>query len=219
MLVVGGHTRNIGKTALVVDLLRAFPNAGWTAVKITQYGHGICSRDGEACDCAPAEHTFALDEERDAAGKSDTSRFLAAGAAHSLWLRAKQGRLAEALPLLRGALDDHAGPRGNVIIESNSLLQFVRPQLYLVVLDPSQRDFKDSARLHLDRADALVIREGERGAATERPFRASAAWNPRVTQGLMGGKQEFRQALGRPLPGGLIEVVRERMFGPGRVPR
>ena len=47
LLVVGGHTRNIGKTALVVDLIRAFPEAAWTAVKITQYGHGVCSISGE----------------------------------------------------------------------------------------------------------------------------------------------------------------------------
>ena len=65
LIVVGGHTRGIGKTALVVDIVRATPEAGWTAVKITQYGHGVCTRHGKACGCAPGEHTVALDEERD----------------------------------------------------------------------------------------------------------------------------------------------------------
>ena len=62
-LVVGGHTRNIGKSALVVDIIRAFPEAAWSAVKITQHGHGVCSINGEECDCAPVDHSFAMDEE------------------------------------------------------------------------------------------------------------------------------------------------------------
>ena len=96
-LVVGGHTRSIGKTALVVDLIRAFPGAEWTAVKITQYGHGVCSEHGEPCDCASATHPAILDEERDRSGRTDTSRFLVAGARRSFWLRTRQGDLAQGM--------------------------------------------------------------------------------------------------------------------------
>jgi hypothetical protein len=32
--------------------MRALADWNWTAVKITQYGDGICSRDGEAWDCS-----------------------------------------------------------------------------------------------------------------------------------------------------------------------
>jgi hypothetical protein len=38
------------------------------------------------------------------------------------------------------------------------LLQFLKPSLYIAVLDPAKEDFKDSARAALDRADALVFR-------------------------------------------------------------
>jgi hypothetical protein len=47
----------------------------------------------------------------------------------------------------------------NVIIESNSVLKFVRPQLYLPVLNPSNEDFKDSARQFLDLADAMILHQ------------------------------------------------------------
>ena len=47
----------------------------------------------------------------------------------------------------------------NAILESNSVLQFLRPDLYLTVLDQGTADFKDSARLYLDRADAVLLRE------------------------------------------------------------
>ena len=39
VIVIGGHTRNIGKSQLVVEVLRAFPEKRWLAAKLTQYGH------------------------------------------------------------------------------------------------------------------------------------------------------------------------------------
>jgi hypothetical protein len=155
LVVIGGHSRSVGKTSVVAGLIAALPEFAWTAAKITQYGHGVCSANGEPCDCATADHSWAISEERDRSGKSDTSRFLVAGAERSLWVRTEQGRLAEAMPALRQRLD---GAR-NVIIESNSVLKFLRPDLYLTVLDPSTADFKNSAREFLDRADAVILHE------------------------------------------------------------
>lgn len=155
LVVVGGHSRNVGKTSVVAGLIAALPERGWTAVKITQYGHGVCSVNGESCGCAPEEHAWALTEERDRAGRGDTSRFLAAGARRSLWLRTKQGRLAEAMPDLRRELAGAA----NVIVESNSVMKFLRPDLYLTVLDPATADFKESAREFLDLAGAVLLHE------------------------------------------------------------
>lgn len=155
ILVIGGHSRSVGKTSVVAGLIFALREFDWTAVKITQYGHGVCSANGAPCDCAIADHTWAISEEQDRSGKSDTSRFLLAGAARALWVRTEQGRLAEAMPALRQKLENAP----NVIIESNSVLKFVRPTLYLSVLDPSTEDFKTSAREFLDRADAVILHE------------------------------------------------------------
>ncbi len=157
IIVVGGHSRSVGKTSVVAGLITALPERNWIAVKITQYGHGVCSRNGEPCDCAvdDQEHTFAITEERNRSGDSDTSRFLVAGAARSLWVRTRQGFLAEAMPDLRREL---AGA-DDVIIESNSVLKFMRPDLYVSVLDFATPDFKASAREYLDRADAVVLHE------------------------------------------------------------
>lgn len=155
IVVIGGHSRTVGKTSVVSGLISALPEFDWTAVKITQHGHGICSANGEACDCATADHSWAISEERDRSGESDTSRFLVAGALRVLWARTEQGRLAEAMPALRKRLE---GAR-NIIIESNSVLKFLRPDLYLTVLDPSTADFKNSAREFLDRASAVILHE------------------------------------------------------------
>jgi hypothetical protein len=153
LLVIGGHSRSVGKTSVVAGLISALSEFAWTAVKITQYGHGVCSANGEACDCATADHSWAISEERDRSGESDTSRFLVAGARRALWVRTEQGRLAEAMPTLRQRIEG----AGNVVIESNSVLKFVQPDLYLSVLDPATADFKTSAREFLDRASAVIL--------------------------------------------------------------
>jgi hypothetical protein len=155
IVVVGGHSRSVGKTSVVAGLIAALPEFDWTAFKITQYGHGICSQNGESCHCATDDHSWAISQEKNRAGDSDTSRFLAAGATHAWWVRTEQGRLAEALPTIRRKLADGK----NAILESNSILKFVKPDLYLTVLDPATADFKRSAQEFLDRADAVILHD------------------------------------------------------------
>lgn len=121
-------------------------------MKITQYGHGVCSLNGEPCFCDPGEHGFALTEERDRQGRGDTKRFLQAGARRSLWLRVRQGQLHRAMPALLRSLR----PDKWVMIESNSIVGFLDPALYLFLLDHSTGDFKASAQKYLERADVLV---------------------------------------------------------------
>jgi hypothetical protein len=153
LVVIGGHSRSVGKTSVVAGLIAALPEFNWTALKITQYGHGICSANGQPCDCATDDHTRAITEEQDRSGESDTSRFLVAGARHAIWVRTRQGMLGEAMPSIERKI---AGAE-NVIMESNSILQFLRPDLYLTVLDSATADFKVSAQEFLNRADAIIL--------------------------------------------------------------
>jgi hypothetical protein len=173
LLVIGGHTRSVGKTSVVAGLIAALRDLHWTAFKITQYGHGVCSANGEACDCATGDHSWAVTEERDRSGESDTSRFLVAGADQSWWIRTEQGRLAEAMPRVRALL----ARTGNAIIESNSILRFLKPDLYLTVLDPATEDFKSSAQQFLDRADAVLLHAGcDSNGAADHPTVATPIW-------------------------------------------
>ena len=155
LIVVGGHSRSVGKTSVVAGLIAALPEFRWTAMKITQYGHGICSANGKLCDCATDDHSWAVSEERDRSGESDSSRFLVAGAARSLWVRTRQGMLAEAMPRVRKELASGQ----NAILESNSVMRFLRPDLYLTVLDAATADFKTSAQQFLDRSDAVILHD------------------------------------------------------------
>jgi molybdopterin-guanine dinucleotide biosynthesis protein len=196
IVVVGGHSRSVGKTSVVAGLVRALPEMHWTAVKITQYGHGVCSANGEPCDCVTADHSLAISEERNPDSGTDTARYLAAGAVKSLWVRTQQGQLAEAMPRLRRAL---AGAE-NAIIESNSVLQFLRPDVYLSVLDPANPDFKPSALRFLDRADALLLLS---------PLGNESAWG-QVAASLLRRLPSFSVAPPEYLTDAVIAFVRDK---------
>ena len=201
IVVIGGHSRSVGKTSVVTGLIAALPAYHWTAFKITQYGHGVCSANGEACDCATADHSWAVSEEKDRSGESDTSRFLVAGADHSWWVRTQQGRLAEAMPRIRKIL----ATTQNVIIESNSILRFLKPDLYLTVLDPATADFKTSAQTFLDRADAVLLHSTENSK--------NPAWEKVSLKPVMD-RQTFAIQPPNYLTPEVIDFVRARLASP-----
>ncbi|HET7099551.1 MAG TPA: hypothetical protein VFJ52_00255, partial [Terriglobia bacterium] len=164
----------------------------------------VCSLDGEPCSCDPGEHGFVLTEERERKGRGDTSRFLQGGARRSLWLRVRQGQLHRALPALMRALRREEW----VMIESNSILDHIQPALYLFVLDPSQSDFKATARKHLMRADALIVM----GPADCKHSR------PDVDASLLSSKPVFRLARPDKISDELVHFVR-RQLGLGEEPQ
>ncbi len=186
IVVVGGQARNVGKTCLVANLIRAVPERRWTAVKITQHEHGL-----------PPEATYVIREECDASGDADTARYLRAGARRALLLSARPGRLADAIPALRREL----GRADDVILESNSVLEFLEPDVYLAVLDPAIADFKSSARHFLQQASAVVVYEPER-----RSFR----WDKALLEQVMR-KPIFRVRPPYYLTADLVEFVRKKL--------
>jgi hypothetical protein len=198
VVVVGGHSRSIGKTSVVAGLIARLPERNWTACKITQFGHGFCSANGEPCDCQTDEHTIAISAERDPNTGTDSARFLAAGARRSLWVRTRIGRLADAMPRIHQEI----GAAENMIFESNSLLQFLRPDLYLTVLDYATADFKDSARLYLDRADAVLLRASGQQLAPQ--------WN-QVSLRLLAGKPRFLVTPPDLIGDDLVAFVQQRL--------
>lgn len=150
-VVIGGHARDIGKTRVAETLLRSLKGLAWAAVKISAHAHPSAEdRSGFTLrrECAPSMRT-------------DTGRYLAAGARRALWLSVPPGRIEEALPALREALADEQF----VLMESNTILEHLRPAAFLFVLNPARHEFKPSARLRLHRADAFVLVQGELDAA------------------------------------------------------
>jgi len=200
LVVVGGHSRNIGKTSVVSGLIRRLREYRWTALKITQYGNGVCSTHDSttACGCEPETGEFDLSEEYEPSA-TDSGRFLAAGAERSFWLRAPAGELPRAAGLVHKILaqGDH------VIVESNSVVELVKPDVFLMVLDFGCEDFKPSSLRWLDRADGFLI--------VDRGINAPL-WAD-VARGLWDGKPNFLIKPPRYVTAEVVEFVRSRSSG------
>lgn len=98
----------------------------------------------------------------------------------------------------------------NAILESNSVMQFLQPDIYLTVLDAGTADFKDSARLFLDRADAVLVRQTE----------LESRWTG-VSAKLIEGKPRFVIAHPDYVTDAVVDFVRSRIVSVPRpvVPR
>lgn len=189
LIVVGGQCRKVGKTTLIVDIIRATAHLRWTAVKITPHAEAHCPVNGSECTCSSNEHTFSIREEADRSGRTGTSRYLLAGAQRSLWVQTKDDRVPDVL----GALAETLKESEDVIVESDILVKFWRPETFLMVLDPRMPDFKLSAKEVSPLVDAFVFRS---------PF-------PEVvdSNALGEGRPRFLQPIGKALPAELQELV------------
>jgi hypothetical protein len=193
LLEVGGQCRKVGKSTLIADIIRSFSNRDWTAVKITPYAETGCPVKGASCNCSPRQHSYAIREESSRSGNSDSSRFLAAGAHRALWIETKENRLQDALP----ALSTELAKARHAIIESDAVMKFWKPSLFIMVLDPTNPDFKISARENLQLADAFVFRS---------PFHDSDA-RVRSLPATPKPKPSFLQPIGSPLPPDLKQFL------------
>ena len=189
LIVVGGQCRKVGKTTLIVDIIKATPGIRWTALKITPHAELVCPVNGSDCKCGPTEHTFSIREEVDRSGRTGTSRYLLAGAQRSLWVQTKDNCIQDVLGPLAKMLDGSQ----YVIVESDALVRFWQPRLFLMVLDSQKADFKASAREVMPLADAFVFR--------------SPCPDP-ANPSLVGeGRPSFLQPMGQPLPSELQAFV------------
>lgn len=142
LIVVGGHSRGVGKTATIEHVLGARQNEPWAAVKVSAHRH------------APDDLGVPLVEEQDEPSPhTQTGRYLAAGAARAFLCRTPEARLAQTADFIEGLRD--AGT--HVIVESNRILHCVDPDLVLFVVSPPIDDWKASSAYAVARADALVL--------------------------------------------------------------
>ncbi|NTU42194.1 MAG: molybdopterin-guanine dinucleotide biosynthesis protein B [Nitrospirales bacterium] len=134
----GGHSGS-GKTTLASALLTYFKGKGerWAAVKYTRtaiYSSVIDDRE-------------ILSQE----GK-DTGKFLRAGAEQVLWAQAPQEEICDVLPM---AIDRLTGFDG-IIIEGNSAIEFLKPNVVVFLHGDSQGRLKASGERLLSSADIII---------------------------------------------------------------
>jgi hypothetical protein len=81
-------------------------------------------------------------------------------------------------------------------------MKFLRPELYLTVLDPGTEDFKTSAREFLDRASAVILHDEAKSAG--------AVWQ-HVSLKPVAERPVFRIAPPPYVTAEIVEFVRSRL--------
>ncbi|MBE0585276.1 MAG: hypothetical protein IH612_16145 [Desulfofustis sp.] len=158
LLVVGGSARNVGKTDLICRLIARLisrQKRDILALKVSAVYPEETSFHGSHDHDEPP---FQLFEETDRTCTKDTCRMLHAGAHRVFYLRCEDGDVLSGYLRFREAFPDTTP----VICESNSLADFIRPGLLVMVTSPAGTE-KARALRQLARADLVVNSDGVSG--------------------------------------------------------
>jgi hypothetical protein len=164
IIAISGFSSNVGKTTLVCELLRRLP--GWEAIKLTRGHYRSCGRDPAGCcvsDLIRDEPVIRSGREANYETGKDTGRFWDSGASNVHWVIVKddqvEGGIKEALTRVRAE---------GVVIEGNSLLDHVKPDLAVMCSRAEGGKVKPSGRQALAKADLLYLSSLEPDSGTAR---------------------------------------------------
>ncbi|MBE0651618.1 MAG: hypothetical protein IH595_12370 [Bacteroidales bacterium] len=150
-VIVGGTGRNIGKTTfseiLIKKLSRYSPVTGIKISNIKPEGlefHGTHDhKSGEA---------FFIYEETRTDGNKDSIRFLKSGATKSYFVQTNDDFLPEAFQKLQ----DYMNGDEIVVCESNSLINIMKPAVFLMIKGESNKASKTYVEKSLKQADYVL---------------------------------------------------------------
>ncbi|MBE0584807.1 MAG: hypothetical protein IH612_13755 [Desulfofustis sp.] len=156
LLIVGGSGRNVGKTEFVCRLIQKVATRHEVfALKVSAVFPDEKPFHGDHTEDAANGYLF---EETSRDKEKDTSRMLRAGARRVFYLRSGDDGILQGFT----AFKRQVPPDAVIVCESNSLVRFVNPGLFILV--KAERG-SVKARVHslLDRADMVVISRGHAG--------------------------------------------------------
>lgn len=145
LIAIAGTASNTGKTTLLCDLLRALtPHESWEAIKLTRGHYRSCGKDPQACCVSPllgAEPLVCSGRAETYLAGKDTARYWDAGASNVHWVIATNDQVAAGVRQALARVQT-----GRVLIEGTSLLQFIQPDLAVLMGEFEPSKVKASAR-------------------------------------------------------------------------
>jgi molybdopterin-guanine dinucleotide biosynthesis protein len=153
VIAVSGFSSNVGKTTLVCELLHQLP--GWEAIKLTRGHYRSCGRDPAGCcvsDLLRDDPVVRSGREANYQVGKDTGHFWDAGASNVHWVIVKDDQVERGIneALSRVKAD-------GVIVEGNSLLEYVTADLAIMCARSEGGKIKPSARKNLAKSDFLYL--------------------------------------------------------------
>lgn len=154
LVIVGGTGRNVGKTEFICRLIKKTSTEHPVyAIKVSaifpdeELFHGNHLID---------EENLNIVEEKNKSTNKDTSRMLRAGAIQVFYLRTRDSGIKAGFDAFLKQIPENSA----LVCESNSLGQFVKPALSLMV-KPVSGQIKPRAITRLENADLVVVSDGK----------------------------------------------------------
>lgn len=156
LLEIGATGRNSGKTFFAKEVIhRVKSDHKIVALKIvTIKQRGVCQQGENGCGmCTSIDNGFELIEETNHLGMKDTMQMLQAGCKRVFMLKAFENSLIDGFE----AFLKKVGNDVLVICESNSLRNYLKPGLFVMI--HNQVNIKPSAQKVLEYADFIIKKE------------------------------------------------------------
>ena len=159
VVTVSGAQKGVGKTALAEFLLQNL--YGFAAIKITMTDL----------------YTSVLeDDEEIMVPETDTFRMSRSGAKKVIWVRATEKLLLDAMEQALGKIDNSKG----VLIEGNSILEYINPSLAFFVVDSTIEHMKPSRMAALKKADVCIINKRNAYTVSDKTIDEIKSINPEI---------------------------------------
>jgi molybdopterin-guanine dinucleotide biosynthesis protein len=191
IVAVSGFSSNVGKTTLVGELLRQLP--GWEAIKLTRGHYRSCGRDPAGCcvsDLLRDEPVVRSGRQANYQAGKDTGHFWEAGASNVHWVIVKDAQVERGINQALANVE-----ADGVIVEGNSFLEYVTPDLAIMCARSEGGTIKSSARRALAKSDFLYLSTlSPTGVTAKRQF------------------EQFRAGLGIDLEFDALQVITHENF-------
>jgi len=141
LLLVSGTGRNSGKTTMVCRVIQQFRDFGIISVKISPHFHD----PSEGLIPLYVNQGFIIYEETNRSTSKDTSRMLRCGASRVFFAQVSEDYLGKAFNELRKWI--HAN--NPVVCESPSLIKYVDPGVFVIMISGTGINSKDIEEMRL----------------------------------------------------------------------
>jgi hypothetical protein len=138
LLLVGGSNRNVGKTTLILNLIKKYKaQFSIIGLKVSSIQPGEDQFHGTHLNL---ESNFEVYEETNKDGQKDTSKMLIAGAKKVYYIRSTD----ELIPQAFNSLQSKIPPNVMIICESISLRKHLIPGVFILIQDARSENIKQS---------------------------------------------------------------------------
>ncbi len=160
LLLIGGATRNVGKTTLTSKIIAKFSEGNnIIAVKIKTIRDRETAFHGKNHNPLLENEPFRITQIHTADNNSDSGKMLNAGAKYAFKIKAKSQFVELAFEKMLKLVPDK---ETIIVCESNSLREFIEPSLFLLILKKDSNEMKTSAKKLKHLADKIILSDGKK---------------------------------------------------------